>query len=212
MRLPERRCGRGPGPLGGRVTGEAKPRAGLLPPPHPGGRCSLSPAQTSPKRARAPAGAGGAVPPHHPALSPPLLCSASVSGSRFSTAASWAPPGAGGSRGPASAPFPSRARGRRAPGRWARRARTGCAADRRVREPAAGRRDPAGGRRPPPRSGTGRGRGRRRRKGRRQIAAVSAYGADTRVSGRPNPQLGPPGTPAGRKAWSGVFVGRLLET
>lgn len=44
-------------------------------------------------------------------LSSPLL----LPGSRSSTAASWAPPGVGGSRGPASAPFPPRPRGRRAP-------------------------------------------------------------------------------------------------
>lgn len=73
----------------------------------------------------------------------------------------------------------------RAAGRWALRARTDYPTDRRTREPAAGRRDPAGGRRPSLRSGEGRGRGRRRRKGRRQIAALSTAGADTRVLGRP---------------------------
>lgn len=71
----------------------------------PEGDSPPSPAQTSPKRALPPSGAGRGV-PKRPAHSPPLLWSAFF-GSRFSTAASGAPPGVGGSRGPASAPFSS---------------------------------------------------------------------------------------------------------
>lgn len=43
----------------------------------------------------------------------------------------------------------------------------------------------------------GEGRGRRRRKGRRQIAALSATGADTRVSGRPKSSARPSRDPRG---------------
>lgn len=74
----------------------------------PGGT-ALLPQPRPPQSARGPPkGAGGGV-PKRPALSPPLLCSASFSGSRFSTAASWAPPGVGGSRCPPSVPFASQA-------------------------------------------------------------------------------------------------------
>ncbi|CAM9684642.1 unnamed protein product, partial [Rangifer tarandus platyrhynchus] len=103
-----RRGRRGPGPLRGRVTEQAKPGAGSPMPPALRGT-TLRPQARPPQSARGPPeGAGGGV-PGHPALSPPLPGSASFSGSRFSTAASWAPPGVGGSRGPASAPFPSQA-------------------------------------------------------------------------------------------------------
>lgn len=98
-------------------TGEGAARAPASPP------CSSSGAGRAPRGA----GARGHAPPHS-CSRPPLLWSAFF-GSRFSTAASGAPPGVGGSRGPASAPFPPRPRGRRAGALGAPRA------DRRPRRP-----------------------------------------------------------------------------
>lgn len=103
-----RRCRRGPGPLGGRVTEEAKPGAGWSMPSALGVTVPLLQPRPPQSARGPPKGAGGGV-PKHPALSPLLLCSAFFSGSSSSPVASWAPPGVGGSLGPASAPFLSQA-------------------------------------------------------------------------------------------------------
>lgn len=186
-----RRCRRGPGPLGGRVTQEAKPGAGSSLPPALGVPAPLPQPRPPPGARRPSAGAGGGV-PNHPALSPPSPLCCLLLRWRFSTSASWAPPGVGGSRGPASAPFPSQA-----PRPPHAEALGFPRADRLPRRPTdasagSGCRDPAGGRRPGPRSGEGRRRGRRRRKGRRQTVARSAE-ALTRDSppGRPKSSARP---------------------
>lgn len=109
---------------------------------------------------------------------------------RSSTAASWAPPGVGGSCGPASAPCPSQA---------PRPPHAGALgfprADRLPRRPTdaragSGRRDPAGGRRPRPRSGRGGGGGGEGGRG-GDRPGRSAAGADTRVRGRPKSSARP---------------------
>ena len=74
-----RRCRRGPGPLRGRVTEQAKPGAGSPKPPALRGT-TVRPQARPPQSARGPSeGAGGGV-PGHPALSPPLPGSASFPG------------------------------------------------------------------------------------------------------------------------------------
>lgn len=214
-----RAAGAAQGPPGGRVTEEEKPTAGWSLPPTPG-VSAPSPQPRPPRSARGPPqepGVRSLRTPHSHLLSsalPPSQARASA------LPTPGLPPEWEGAAVPPPRPFPpGPAAAARPDAGLAARGPAAPPTDGWMREPAAGRRDPAGGRRPPPRSGTGRGRGRRRRKGRRQIAAVSAYGADTRVSGRPKSSARPTWDPrrspdprAGRKAWSGVFVGRLLET
>lgn len=130
-----RRCRRGPGPLGGRVTEQAKPGAGTSLPPALGVPAPLPQPRTPPCARRPPAGAGGGV-PKHPALSPPSPLCCLLRRRRFSTAASWAPPRVGGNRGPASAPFPFQARQPPHAGALGFPRRTDCPADRRTHAPA----------------------------------------------------------------------------
>lgn len=108
-----RRCRRGPRPLGGRVTEEVKPGAGSSVPPALGVTAPL-PQPRPPQSARgSPAGAGGGV-PKHPALSPPVLCSASFSARASAPPPPGLPPEWEGAAVPPPRLFPPRPGGRRA--------------------------------------------------------------------------------------------------
>lgn len=137
--------------------------------PRPGSKSPLFSSPDLPKARAGPRMSRGGV-PQHPVLSPPRLCSVSLSGSRFSTSAPWAPPEWEGAAVPPPRPFPSRptAAARPDAGLSARGQTTPPTDGRVSRLPDAGIPRVGGGLR------RAQGRGRRRRKGRRQIATISA--------------------------------------